>query len=58
MSHNCCSLAFEDVKEQDNDFVPELNIIVNVRNVNKTLAEKTKVNSNVVSIKGSFRVSF
>lgn len=56
----CSALVIDDVKEQTEEFVPTLNVIINTRRV--STASFPSVNSDVVKaaveVRGAFTVSF
>lgn len=62
MSPKNSSLAFDDVKEQslEDCFVPELNVIVNMRRIvnNASLLSAESEIVTAVEVKGMFTVSF
>jgi hypothetical protein len=64
VSPKISALAFDDIKEQTLDeFVPELNVIVNRRNIVKNnasflSAEADFILAAAVEVKGMFTVSF
>ena len=55
----CSALVIDDVKEQTEEFVPTLNVIINTRRINASLPSvNTDVVKAAVEVRGAFTVSF